>query len=46
MMQAAAGFGEYFGRNSDGDAGAKTFWMGLLKLANFTHAAQVLINIK
>lgn len=45
MTQIVAGFGGHLGRKSDGDPGAKTIWQGLLKLANFTHAAQILSRI-
>lgn len=46
MTEIVAGFGGHLGRKNDGDAGAKTIWKGLLKLADFVHAAQILNSVK
>lgn len=46
MTMIVAGFGGHLGRKGDGDAGAKTIWQGLLKLGDFTYAAQMLSSVK
>lgn len=40
MCMIVSGFGGHLGRKGDGDAGAKTLWKGLLRLADYLEAAQ------
>ena len=40
MCIIVSGFGGHLGRKGDGDAGAKTLWKGLLRLADYLEAAQ------
>ena len=45
MVAIVSGFGGHLGRNSDGDAGAKTIWQGLLLLHSYVFAANIVSQI-
>lgn len=45
MVSIVSGFGGHLGRNSDGDAGAKTIWQGLLLLHSYVLSANIISQI-
>ncbi len=46
MVVIVAGFGGHLSRNSDGDAGVKTIWKGLMSLYHYVYAVNMTKNIK
>lgn len=45
MNRIVASFGGFLGRKGDGEPGIKTMWIGLQRLADFTHTLNIVQNI-